>query len=499
MNKKIIGDLNEIKSIHGNLILCHGVFDLFHIGHLNYIQEAKKLNLPLVVSLTGDKYVNKGPGRPRFKEFERAKMIAALEDVDYVYINQESDAISLIKKLKPVYYCKGKDYADSTEDITQKIGLEELAVNEVGGELKIIYTDLESSSELINQNISSLNSTQLEFIARAKSVTTVKDIIGVMDKLSKLKVCLIGEIILDKYVFCNPENLSSKSPTVSSKYLYEETYLGGVLAVARNLHELGVEVEVYTLTGPDLDGTDIQEKLNKLQFPVHQFETASPTPIKTRYIKPEKNQRLFELFNINTEQTYLEDKSELIQALRNKMSSYELILAADFGHGLFNVEMLEFLKEYSQITFLNAQTNSENYGFNLITKFDKLAYFSIDEREARLALSDRFSNINILVEKFGKIYPDSAFSITLGSSGSVYMNKENEKVFCPAYFDMGLDATGAGDLYFAFTSLLAYLKTDSITTSLLGNLYAGLKTRIQGNSEVVSKISLIKTVTSLFK
>jgi bifunctional ADP-heptose synthase (sugar kinase/adenylyltransferase) len=195
----------------------------------------------------------------------------------------------------------------------------------------------------------------------------------------------------------------------------------------------------------------------------------------------------------------LEDKSELIQALRNKMSSYELILAADFGHGLFNVEMLEFLKEYSQITFLNAQTNSENYGFNLITKFDKLAYFSIDEREARLALSDRFSDINILVEKFGKIYPDSAFSITLGSRGSVYMNKENEKVFCPAYFDMGLDATGAGDLYFAFTSLLAYLKTDSITTSLLGNLYAGLKTRIQGNSEVVSKISLIKTVTSLFK
>ena len=103
------------------------------------------------------------------------------------------------------------------------------------------------------------------------------------------------------------------------------------------------------------------------------------------------------------------------------------------------------------------------------------------------------------VDSFGKSNPNSAFSITLGSRGSVYRTKDGQKIYCPAYFDMGLDATGAGDLYFAFTSLLTSLKTDPYLVSLLGNLYAGLKTRIQGNSDVVSKVSLIKTVTALFK
>jgi len=267
-----------------------------------------------------------------------------------------------------------------------------------------------------------------------------------------------------------------------------------VLAVARNLHELGVDVEVYTLSG-----TNMNEELSKLDFPIHQFKTESPMPIKTRYIKPEKNQRLFELFDIDTSRTYQEDKSEMIAAVKAKIPECDLILATDFGHGLFNTEVLEFLKEYSALTFLNVQTNSENYGFNLIRKYAEPAYFSIDEREARLALSDRFSDIDTLVDKFSEIYPRTAFSITLGSRGSVYRSIDGKKVYCPAYFDMGLDATGAGDLYFAFTSLLSALQTNPVITSLLGNLYAGLKTRIQGNSEVVSKISLIKAVTSLFK
>ena len=499
MRNKIITDIDQIKEIHGNLVLCHGVFDYFHIGHLDYISEAKKIGLPLVVTLTGDKYVNKGPGRPRFKEAQRAKMLAAIEAVDYVYINQESDAIALIKHLKPKFYCKGKDYKDPKTDVTNKISMEEDAVRSIGGQLLIIDTDLESSSELINQQFSTFTENQQNYIRQAKKFGSIADIVGILDKFSTIKVCLIGEIILDRYVFCNPENLSSKSPTVSAKFLYEETYLGGVLAVARNLHELGIHVEVYTLVGKDLENTALGGNLSELGFPIHQFITESPTPIKTRYIKPEKNQRLFELFNINTTQTYIEDKTSMIEMLQSKIKSYNTILVTDFGHGLFNPQVLNFLKSYAQITYLNAQTNSENYGFNLITKYNDLAYFSIDEREARLALSDRFSDIDLLVDSFGKSNPNSAFSITLGSRGSVYRTKDGQKIYCPAYFDMGLDATGAGDLYFAFTSLLTSLKTDPYLVSLLGNLYAGLKTRIQGNSDVVSKVSLIKTVTALFK
>lgn len=499
MENKILTDLNTIKSLEGAITLCHGVFDLFHIGHLNYIKAAKKLGLPLIVTITGDKYVNKGPGRPRFSEFERAKMLASIEDIDYVYVNQETDAINLIKKIKPKYYCKGKDYIDASTDITGKIKLEKDAVEESGGSLKIIDTDQESSSELINNNFSSLNEKQQSYIKKLKQKNTINDITTTLDKVAGLKVCLIGEIILDRYVFCNPENLSSKSPTVSSKYLYEEVYLGGVLAVARNLHEIGVSVDVFTFTGDDIHKMDVGHQIKELPFHVNNFRTASPTPIKTRYIKPEKNQRLFELFHIDTQKTFSEDKTDMINTIETNISEYDIILVTDFGHGLFNNQMLEYLKQYTSKTYLNAQTNSENYGYNHITKYKELAYFSIDEREARLALSDRFSDIDVLVNSFSQIYPDSCFSITLGSRGAVHKKPGERQVYCPAYFDMGLDATGAGDLYFAFTSLLTALGTESLTVPFLGNLYAGLKTRIQGNSEVVSKISLIKTLNGLLK
>ena len=82
-------------------MLCHGVFDLLHIGHIKHLSKAKDLGDILVVSITPDKYVNKGPGRPAFNENLRADAISAMQDVDYVSINDTATAVNVIKKIKP--------------------------------------------------------------------------------------------------------------------------------------------------------------------------------------------------------------------------------------------------------------------------------------------------------------------------------------------------------------------------------------------------------------
>ena len=116
MNKKIIAfkDLSKIKSKFKNkkIVHCHGVFDLFHNGHLKYLNSAKKYGDILVVSVTSDKYVNKGPGRPRFNENDRALMLSSLSVVDFVVINNGPLAVNVISKLKPDFYVKGKDYTN---------------------------------------------------------------------------------------------------------------------------------------------------------------------------------------------------------------------------------------------------------------------------------------------------------------------------------------------------------------------------------------------------
>ena len=82
------------------IVLCHGVFDLLHPGHIKHFETAKKKGDVLVVTITKDEYVNKGPGRPVFSEFLRAESVAAIECVDFVAINDWPAAVETIKKLK---------------------------------------------------------------------------------------------------------------------------------------------------------------------------------------------------------------------------------------------------------------------------------------------------------------------------------------------------------------------------------------------------------------
>ena len=100
----------NLRSTITTKFLCHGVFDLLHIGHIKHFKEAKNLGDILVVTLTPDRYVNKGPGRPAFNEKLRLEAIAALDVVDFVALNTSHTAVVPIQKLKPNFYCKGSDY-----------------------------------------------------------------------------------------------------------------------------------------------------------------------------------------------------------------------------------------------------------------------------------------------------------------------------------------------------------------------------------------------------
>src|SRR3990167_3321379 len=123
IKNKII-DFNDLPALKDqpflNIVQCHGVFDLLHIGHIKHLQSAKKYGDILIVTLTPDHYVNKGPGRPRFTAALRAEAIAALDCVDYVVINKWPTAIEAIQHIKPAVYVKGSEYQES-EDITGKI------------------------------------------------------------------------------------------------------------------------------------------------------------------------------------------------------------------------------------------------------------------------------------------------------------------------------------------------------------------------------------------
>ena len=115
--KNKILDINGLKKLRKKfitkkIVLCHGVFDLLHIGHINYFKSSKKYGNILVVSVTNDNFVNKGPGRPAFSIANRLKFLQEIESIDFIYSSNDSTSEKVIKNLKPNFYCKGNDIQD---------------------------------------------------------------------------------------------------------------------------------------------------------------------------------------------------------------------------------------------------------------------------------------------------------------------------------------------------------------------------------------------------
>lgn len=133
------------------VVLCHGCFDLLHVGHVRYLEAARTHGDALVVTVTPDRYVNKGPGRPAFPEAQRAELLAALRCVDGVGINRWPTAIETLALLRPDVYAKGAEYREAADAPASPIGRERAAVEAHGGRLALIDTEKLSSTDLLDR------------------------------------------------------------------------------------------------------------------------------------------------------------------------------------------------------------------------------------------------------------------------------------------------------------------------------------------------------------
>jgi rfaE bifunctional protein nucleotidyltransferase chain/domain len=479
---KTIAELSDIvaklKSDKKTIVHCHGCFDLMHLGHIKHFESAKKMADVLIVTLTQDKFVNKGPGRPVFNEHQRAEAIAALECVDYVAINAWATAEETIRIIKPDFYVKGPDYKIQTNDITNNIGKEENAVKEAGGVLKITEDDTFSSSNLINSHFSQLSDHLQEYLASFKRKYTVEEILKYIEELQDLKVLVIGDTIVDEYHTCTPLGKSSKSPTISTIYRHGVSYAGGILAIANHINEYAGKVHLMSVIGD----TNSHEELIK--------EKLNPS-ITSNFL-------VFEV-------TYMEDsyisqdlEQEFIAHFNQVKDEYDLIVLADFGHGFITPSIIEVLENSNKFLCINAQTNSNNFGYNYITKYHRADYISIDEKELRLPFGDAYGNVENLIQKLKEITNTNNIQITLGAAGSVIFNNETYTYF-PAFASSVKDSVGAGDAVLSITSLCSYNNVPAEITGFIGNCTGSLAVNILGNEHPVYKKDLVKFISHFIK
>jgi len=496
-----LADIIQVLKADSNTIVhCHGVFDLLHPGHIQHFEAAKREGDILIVTVTPDEYVDKGPGRPVFNQRLRVESIAALQCVDYVGINEWSTAVETIKKLKPDVYAKGSDYANREDDLTGQIHKEEEAIKSIGGRIHFTDEPTFSSTKLLNLHFDVYPEEARRFLEEFRRNYSADDVIKRLNNLRRMKVLVIGDAIIDQYYYCSTLGKSPKDNIITTKYLREETFAGGALAAANHVAGFCQDVHLVTCLGTQNSYEEfILNHLKPNIRPKFFYREEVPTVVKRRFVEPAFLSKMFEICYLDDSELPEPLNREVYNYLRENTSNYDLVLVPDFGHGFIGQKIAEVLCNKARFLAVSSQTNSANAGFNLITKYPRADYICIDEPEIRLACHDKFGKLEDLALRIAKELKCNRIAITRGHHGSLTYATEDGFFEIPALSEEVVDRVGAGDAYLSITSPCVADGNSMEMVGFIGNAAGALKVRIVCNRASVEPVPLFKFITALLK
>ena len=482
------------------IVHCHGTFDLLHVGHIKHLQVAKLQGDLLVVTITADKFVSKGPGRPVFNESIRADALSALQCVDYVSIVEDVTALPAIDVIRPAVYVKGSDYKTAKDDISGNILLEKELVESHGG--RIFFTDeiTFSSSKLLNEYFDVFSKETKEYLSLMKSKYSLDELFSMIDSLSSLKVLVVGDAIIDEYHTTVPLGQTGKGNILSVKYESSERFAGGAMAVANHAADFVGSISLVTGLGKEVSFEQyIRDSINPKIEPYFFYRDDGQTLVKRRFVDQEMD-KLFEVYFYNDQIFPSGVVNDVVGWLEEELSGYDVVIVPDFGNGFVHQEIANVLSRKANFLAVNAQINSGNRGHHAVTRYEKADFISINEPELRLATHDRIENIDDLALKVARRMKARGIAITRGTKGALVVDaKDGAFNYVPALSTKVVDRIGAGDAFLTVASLAAVANIPADVTGLLGSAAAAISVQTVCNSEPVSVVAIKKYITTLLK
>jgi len=507
MSQKIqtLTDLRQIISSHQSagkkVVQCHGVFDLLHVGHIKHLQEAKALGDILIVTVTPDEFVHKGPNRPAFPVSLRLEALAALDAVDFVAANTWESAVETIKFIKPDVYCKGPDYKEHEDDITGKISEEEDAVVLVGGSIRYTSGAMFSSSNLLNEYGNVFDEAQKGFIQSVTSKWSPGQTIDAVESLKDLRVLVLGESIVDQYVFCEALGKSGKEPVLVVRELETQQYAGGAVAIAHHLADFCQKVTLLSMLGEDGQ----YEEFLRGGMPDNvsaRFlrKRGAPTIVKKRFVDTVSHNKTMGVYSLDDSPLESDEEEELSVLLDQLIRAHDLLIVSDYGHGFISPKIAKLVSTAGVFCSLNAQINAANIGYHTMKNYSGVDCAIINEGELRHELRDRQSLVTPLAEQLLKSLRSQHLVVTQGSNGASLYTANHDRVHtCPAFAGKVVDKVGSGDALLALLSCCLYNQVDLDVALLIGSLAAAQVVETVGNSQTVNKPQLLKALQSMAK
>ena len=477
------------------IVLCHGVFDLLHIGHIRYLRQAAELGDVLVVTVTPNRFVDKGPHRPAFNEHLRLEAVASLDCVTFAAINEWPTAEQTLRLLKPHVYAKGAEFKN-LEDPTGKIAAENAVVLEIGAQMCFVDDVVFSSSNLINRYMSTLSEDCQDYLRQFRQRHSLASVIKNLERMRPLKVLVVGDMILDEYVYCSAMGVSSKDPALAVQRHSHEVFAGGAAAIANHVSQHVEEVTLCTVMGEDGKTDFVQERLssNVIMRPV--VRPASPTLCKSRILDGYSLQKLIEVYHGDLSPLTGEADRSFCKLVEPLLSQHDLVIAADFGNGCISSAMVDVLGG-SPYLCVNTQANAGNRGLHTISRYPHADFISLASHEIVLEYRNSTLSTGEMMEDLQKRLHAGTVLVTEGRKGCAVLC--GDFVRAPSFASNVVDRVGAGDALFSITALGSYLGFSPDLLAFIGNIAGSLAVESIGNAKSVGREAMYRYITSIMK
>ncbi|MBX3359171.1 MAG: adenylyltransferase/cytidyltransferase family protein [Phycisphaeraceae bacterium] len=323
----------ELRRDGASLVHCHGCFDIVHPGHIRHLRQARSQGDALLVSITGDAEMRKGTGRPLIPEELRAEGLAALDCVDYVYIEQRPTAAELLDEVRPDVYVKGKEYELNSDP---RFKAERNAVERHGGRVVFSSGDVVFSSTAL---IAAMEESTDPYHARLMQL--LRDpmldgarLTGLVSSFRGKRILVVGEPIIDTYVLCDTPSVAGESPVMTLRPVERRSYDGGSAVIARHLAAMGAAPVLVCAMPDDAPAAALRHRLQADGVEVRSVEAPGMLPEKQRFLVGA--QKVMKVDLVDPLVLDARSQDELVGLAGESAAGCDGAILADFGLGLFS-------------------------------------------------------------------------------------------------------------------------------------------------------------------
>jgi len=467
------------ENLKKKIILVIGHFNVLHPGHLRLLRFAKELGGHLVVAVKSDRLAGNAA---HVLEHLRLEGIQSIGWVDEAFLTDESE-VSVIRRMRPNIVVKGKEH-----ESRQNPELAELA--SIGG--KLIFSSGEnnfSSLDLIRKEINQLEhkTIKLPYEFQLRHNISISRLVDLLKKFQRLNVCVIGDLIIDEYITCQPLGMSQEDPTIVVTPVFTTKFIGGAGIVASHAAGLGASVQFFSVSGDDSERIYALESLASAGVNAClKIDESRPTTLKQRYRS--KGKSLLRVSHLHQGAISTVLQRELLQEIKRALVSADLLVFSDFNYGCLPqtlVEEIATIAKSSGVMMVADSQSSSQMGD--ISRFKNMNLLTPTEREARISIRNREDGLVVLAELLREQASAKNILLKMGEEGLLVhaINNEEGGWFTDrinALNSAPKDVAGAGDSLLIASAMALASGANIWESACLGSLAAAVQVGRVGNT-----------------